>query len=125
MRPRIRKLIQGVHMGLGHDGLKVFLQEHADIDISAMHGNDLVMCLNGKGDKLKVIGCKGMVFGYLKMPRGQKIMGEALRYIPETFGHSGFDYDAACMRALTSRMGATAIRRGPLNTARAAREAGL
>lgn len=105
MRPRIRKVVQGVHMGLGHDGLKVFLENHADIDITAMSGNDLVMCLNSKGDKLKVIGCKGRVFGYLKMPRGQRIMAEAMRYIPETFGASGFDYDQACRRALAQRFG--------------------
>lgn len=105
MRPRIRKLVQGVHMGLGHDGLKVFLEQHADIDITTMSGNDLVMCMNSKGDKLKVIGCKGRVFGYLKMPKGQRIMAEAMRYIPETFGASGFDYDQACRRALAERFG--------------------
>jgi hypothetical protein len=105
MRPKIRKLVQGVHMGLGHDGLKIFLEEHAGIRVSEMQGNDLVMCINSKGDKLKVIGCKGRVLGYLKMPRGEKIMRDALRFIPETFGASGFDYDLACRRILTQRLG--------------------
>lgn len=104
MRSQIKKLVQGVHMGLGHDGLRKLLVRN-DIDLDNLRPGDLIMCLNGQGDKLKVIGFKGLVLGYLKMPRGQKIMGEALRYIPQTFGGSGFDYDAACRRALQERIG--------------------
>lgn len=64
---------------------------------------ELVLCLNKHGDKMKVIGCKGLVLGYLKMPDKQRIMFEALQFLPQTFGATGFSYDAACKKALESR----------------------
>lgn len=112
MNKRIKTLVQGVHMGLGHDGLARLLkkpvrQGGADLDLHDLAMGDLVMCLNGKGDKMKVIGHKGLVLGYLKLPRGQKIMAEAIQFIPNTFGGDGFDYDQAVRRALSTRLGST------------------
>ncbi len=121
--PKIKKLIIGVHMGLGHDGLRKLLEKE-EIYLDRLAAQDLVMCLNGRGDKLKVIGCKGLVLGYLKMPKGQRIMKEALQYIPTTFGAGGFDYDSACKRALDERFNFTR-KHGPLNDARAMKQAGL
>lgn len=112
MNKRIKVLIQGVHMGLGHDGLARLLKKSerqggADIDLHELAPGDLVMCINTQGDKMKVIGHKGLVLGYLKLPNKRKIMAEAIQFIPETFGGEGFDYDAAVRRALTTRLGST------------------
>lgn len=115
-------------MGLGHDGLRELLakperQGGADLDLEDLSEGDLVMCLNGHGDKMKVIGHKGLVLAYLKLPNKARIMGEAIRYIPATFGGEGFDYDRAVKQALTERL---AIRQsGPLKEARAKVAAGL
>ena len=92
-------------MGLGHDGLRTFLKKYAKLDLDSLEEGDLVMCINKHGDKLKVIGHRGLVLGYLKMPGNAKIMKEALQWIPNTFGGSGFDYDAACKKVLEKRLG--------------------
>lgn len=92
-------------MGLGHDGLRVFLKKYAKIDLENLGEGDLVMCINKHGDKLKVIGHRGLVLGYLKMPGNTKIMREALQFIPQTFGGAGFNYDSACKQVLEKRLG--------------------
>lgn len=112
MNARIRKFITGVHMGLGHDGLAKLLRKStkrggADIDLAELGEGDLVMCMNKQGDKMKVIGHKGLVIGYLKLPNKRKIMLEAVQFIPTTFGGAGFDYDAACRSALAQRFSDT------------------
>lgn len=103
MNPRILKLVQGVHMGLGHDGLRELLKKNK-IDVSTLMQGELIMCMNKKGDKLKVVGFGGIVIGYLKMPKGDQIMKEALQYIPQAFGSEGFDYNKACRKALENRL---------------------
>ena len=102
--PKILKLFQNIHMNLGHDGL-IKLSKQNKVDVYKMENGDLLMFINKRGDKLKVLGPFGRVVGYLKMPNGQRIMMEALQYIPHTFGASGFDYDKACVKALEKRIG--------------------
>lgn len=104
MSARIRLLVEGVHMGLGHDGLAKLLKKQLKIEVSELNPGDLVMVLNRRGDKLKVIGTRGLVIGYLRMPDGNRIMKDALQYLPATFGAKGFDYDTACKAALESRL---------------------
>lgn len=123
-RPKIIKLVENVNMGLGHIGLAKLMKE-AKIDVSKLDGSDLIMCLNGCGDKLKVLGCKGLVVGYVRMPNRQKIMKEALQFLPRTFGASGFDYDAACREALAERLNTKTLVAGPLKAAQAMKNAGL
>lgn len=127
---RIRRLVSGVHMGLGHDGLRLLLAKAvskggANTDVTSLQDGDLIMVLNTKGDKLKVIGCKGLVIGYLKMRKGERIMKDALQYLPATFGGNTFDYDAACKLVLEERLGHTKSNAGSLNTARAKKSAGV
>lgn len=108
MSARIRKLFLDVHMGLSHQGLTLLAQE-SGVKLEAMGTDDLLMFMNRLGDKMKLLGAQGRVVGYLKMPGKQRIMKEALRYIPATFGAQGFDYDAACRRALQERLGTKEI----------------
>lgn len=91
-------------MGLSHDGIAKLLKKKLKLDVVDLAGSDLVMVINRRGDKLKVIGAKGLVIGYLRMPDGNRIMKDALQYIPATFGAKGFDYDAACKTALEARL---------------------
>lgn len=135
-KARIRKVITPVHMGLGHDGLKKLLAKPLDkggagLDVESLVPGELIMCINGAGNKLKVIGHHGLVIGYLKMPHKKRIMMEALQYIPQTFGGQGFDYNEACRKSLEMRMGRMGCmgcnkpNSGPLNAARTAKAAGL
>lgn len=125
-KPRIKKVVQGVHMGLGHEGLADLLKKEAKLDVQALEPGELVLCLNTHGDKLKVLGHKGLVVGYLRLPGQQRIMMDALQHIPATFGGDGFNYDAACRKALEKRFDAYPQRRvSALETAKAAREAGV
>lgn len=103
-QPRIFKVVLGVHMGLGHDGIAELLKEQVKIDVRNLNDGDLILCLNRQGDKMKLLGHKGLVIGYLRMPDKQKIMLDALQYIPMTFGGGSFNYDAAAKKALLKRL---------------------
>lgn len=125
-RRRICKVVMNVHMGMGHHGLSELLREQHSLDVTTLSDGDLVMFINTAGDKLKLIGGQGKVLGYLRMPRGQKLMFEAIQFIPRTFGSAGLNYDQAVRMALTERLGRPQpSNSGPLNTARAMRQAGL
>lgn len=101
---KIFKLFLDIHMGLGHDGLSAIAKK-AKVKLEELETGDLLMFINRKGDKLKVLGAQGKVVGYLRTPGGRLIMKDALQYLPHTFGASGFDYDAACTLVLNRRLG--------------------
>lgn len=122
----IHRIVEGVHMGLGHVGLAKVLRKQLQINVDNLAQGELVLCLNRQGDKMKVIGHRGLVLGYLRMPGGQRIMKEALQYIPQTFGSGGFNYDAAVRKRLEKRFESyPAPRVSPLKAAQAERNAGL
>lgn len=123
---RIKLLIKNVNMGNGHLGLASVAKKFK-CDLEKIDGQDVVMFLNSAGDKLKIVGAKGTVVGYLRMPKGRKIYLEAIQWLPQTFHASGrIDYDAACKkaleRALVREHGGTV---SPLEAYRAAKLAGL
>lgn len=103
MRPKILKLFLDVHMGLSHDGLAKIAFKNK-VKLQELSEEDLLMFLNKAGDKMKILGAQGKVIGYLRLPMKRRIMKEALQYIPQTFGSSGFDYDAAVSVALEKRL---------------------
>lgn len=122
---RIIQLVDGVHMGLSHDGLARLLETKFRIKIAEASDDALFMFLNTKKDKLKILGKKGVVIGYLRMPGGRRIMMDAIQYLPATFGGQGFNYDEALRRALTQRLSSRERVRSPLEIFRARRAAGL
>jgi len=101
-KPRICKLFFDVNMALGHDGLAE-LAKKAGVKLDLLDTGDLLMFLNRKGTRLKVLGAQGKVVGYLRMPDNRPIMREALQFIPQTFGSEGFDYTHACRIALSHK----------------------
>jgi hypothetical protein len=109
---RVKYVINGVHMACQHAGLAALLKKETKIDIKTLSPDDIVICINSRGDKLKMFAGSGLVVGYLKMPGGQKIFKEAVQYIPQAFGSSGLDFDKACKLALEKRLEG---REGPLN----------
>lgn len=102
-KPKICKLFFDTHMGLGHQGLAI-LARKGKVDLDMLDEGDLLMFLNRAGDKMKMLGSRGRVLAYLRMPKG-RIMKEALQYIPRTFGHDGFNYDKACLIAINKKLG--------------------
>lgn len=100
MRPRIVRVLTGVNMALGHDGLALTIKREAQIDVRTIDAGEIVLCINSAYDKLKAIGGGGVVLGYLKMPKGRKLMKEAIQFLPKVFGGDGFSYDDACKTAL-------------------------
>jgi hypothetical protein len=113
-------------MGLGHHGLSKLLSREG-INVEELQRGDLIMFLNGRGDKLKVLGSKGWVVGYIRHPQGHRLMREAFQYLPQTFGADGFSYDTACRQALEARFRTypTQRRTGPIQTQRARAQAGV
>ena len=100
---KIFKLFLDVHMGASHDGL-TRLAEKAKLDVTTLQDGDMLMFLNRKCDKLKVLGARGKVIGYLRMEKGQRIMRESIQFLPRTFGAGGFDYNRAVSMALDQQL---------------------
>lgn len=124
---RIITLIDNVSMGNGHIGLALIAKKHAKIKVEELGPGEIVMFLNKAKDKLKIIGHKGVVMGYLRQPHGKRIMLEAIQFIPQTFGGSGaIHYDRALEEALTKRLQRDGSRRpSPLQVVRAMERAGV
>lgn len=109
-RTKIVLLIDNVHMGLGHEGLAALARKF-NKNPDTLQDGDLLMFLNRAKDKLKVMGPGAKVLGYLKMPKGRKIAMEAIQYIPQTFGASGFNYEAALERHLEQKLARRGLER--------------
>jgi hypothetical protein len=123
---RIVRLIDNVNMGLGHPGLALLCKERFKLDLEKLQDSELVMFLNRARDKMKIIGSQGKVLGYLRMPRGERIMLEAIQYLPKTFGGSGFSYDSALKEALEQRLAHIKQKAlGPLEAFRTAKKSGV
>lgn len=101
-RPRIFKLFLDVNMNLSHRGLAEMAVK-ARCNPETLSEEDLLMFINKAGDKLKILGGGSKVIGYLNL-KGRRIMMDAIQYIPQTFGSTGFDYDQAVRTALTKRL---------------------
>lgn len=125
---KIIQLVVDVNMGLGHPGL-IEVARKFNLDATQLGDSDLLMFLNRDRSKLKILGKQGIVLGYLRMPGSQKIMLEAIQYLPQTFGGAGFNYDEALKKALAERLvtrqNGKPKRTGPLETFRAKKAAGI
>jgi hypothetical protein len=125
---RVLTLIDNVPMGNGHHGLAEIARKVAKIKVEELGSGEVIMFLNRAKDKLKIVGSRGVVLGYLKMPKGQRIMLEAIQYIPQTFGSSGaLNYDKALEKALVQRLQRERgkIHLNPLQVVRAMERAGV
>jgi len=108
MSARVVYTATGMDLRLGHEGLirqlnrSAYFRERKQ-KVEELPVGSLVYCLNTQETKLKALGGKGMVVGYLRTPGNRKLYREALQYLHETFGADGFDYDAATKKALAKR----------------------
>lgn len=126
-KTKILQVIENVHMGLGHQGLALLCKTKFKLDLNKLEDGTLVMFINRDKNKLKIIGHQGIVLGYLRMPHERKIMMEAIQYLPQTFGATGWNYDEALKKALESRLvqKTSSTKVGPLQLYRAMERAGL
>lgn len=121
MSVRTIQLFTDVHMGQGHDALSRMADEQG-IDAYTLPAGQILMFLNKRKDKLKILGHKGLVVGYLKMPAGERIALDAIQFLPQTFGADGeINYPQALRRSLEQRLSGTP----PRSTRTAARAATL
>lgn len=113
-------------MGLGHDGLTLIAKKFK-VNPEKLGEGEIIMFLNRGRDKLKILGKQGKVIGYLKMPNKNRIMLDAIQYIPQCFGADGsLNYDAAIKKALDERLAKQRAKpTSPLVAFRAARKAGV
>lgn len=127
MSAKIVTLIDNVGMGNGHIRLAEIAKRVAKIDVEELGPGQIVMFLNRAKDKLKIMGHRGVVTGYLRMPKGQRIMMEAIQYLPQTFGSGEINYDSALREALRTRLqrGRNQTRVSPMQAVRAMERAGL
>jgi hypothetical protein len=101
---RTIKLFTNVHMGQSHRGLSL-IAARGDAHLDRLGDGEIVMFLNTKMDKLKIMGAGGLVVGYLKMISGRRIDMQAIQHIPNTFGSNGeLRYDQALRRSLEQRL---------------------
>lgn len=102
---KIKRLFLNVNMGLGHNGLASVARDHK-IEPSALGDEELLLYINRRMNKLKILGGGGLVIGYYRTRGEEKMMLEAIQYLPQTFGAKGFDYNAAVEKALKTRFAA-------------------
>jgi hypothetical protein len=104
-------LIDNVNMGKGHDSLTELARSFR-VNPARLGAGEVLMFLNRKRDKLKVMGAEGKVIGYLRMPSGQKIDLNAIQYLPKTFNPElEINYEQALRESLI-----TALARTPRTT---------
>ena len=105
MSARLLRVFHDTHMGMGHKALADIAEKHVNV-VNELKNGSILMFLNKRGDKLKILGSSGLVVGYLKMPGGERITLDALQYIPQTFGANGeIDYPKALKKALLKKLG--------------------
>ncbi len=105
MSVRTIHLFTDVHMGMSHHALAELARRDAKIDPQTLPQGQILMFLNKRKDKLKILGAQGKVVGYLKMPDGERIDMQAVQYIPHAMGAQGeINYPAALRRTLEERL---------------------
>lgn len=101
----IARLFLDTHMGLSHPGL-IEIAKKAKINVDKLGTDELLMFINRRCNKVKILGAQGKVIGYLRTPDEKPLMLEALQYLPQTFGAAGWDYSDACRIALAKKLNA-------------------
>lgn len=86
--PKIILAVSNVSMNLGHDGLNKIAGKFG-VEFENLQPGDCALFLNTQRDKLKIVGAKGIVLGYLKMPKGQRMPLEAVQYVSQAFSSDG------------------------------------
>lgn len=102
--PKLIAAISNVSMNMGHDGL-TGVAKRFSIDFRKLEDHQLVLFINKQRDKLKLLGAKGTVLGYVKMPNKRTLPAGAVQFIPQTFSGTGqINVDAALTAYVESRM---------------------
>lgn len=103
MSAKIIQLFTNVHMGMAHQGLSTLAKKHKK-NPEKLEPGEVLMFINRKHDKLKVLGPQG-VLAYLRMPSDQRITLDAIQYIPRCLGGGGeINYNDALKMALVKTM---------------------
>lgn len=116
--PHLVAAISNVSMGFGHDGLKLVAKKFG-FNTDKLEDHQLILFINTKRDKLKLLGAKGTILGYIKMPGSRSLPAGAVQFIPQTFAGKGhIDVDAAIHKYLETKLAKRGNPRSPLEVAR-------
>lgn len=119
--PRLVAAIGNVSMNLGHQGLALVAKKF-NITFEKMEDTQLVLFINKQRDKLKLMGSKGVVLGYVRMPQGQRLPVGAIQFIPQTFSGDGrIDIDTAVKTYVENALKTRGKTMSPLEVVRATR----
>lgn len=102
MKLKIKRVIGNVHMGQNHVGLKTQALEVGE-DPATLSQGEMLVFLNGKRTKMKILDSSGNVLGYYSHPTG-RIPLEAIHFIPKAFGAKGFDMPRAIKLMLQHKL---------------------
>lgn len=103
-QPRLVAAISNISMNLSHDGLSAVADKHG-IKMDKLEDHELVLFINRARDKLKLLGAKGVVLGYVRTRKGQTLPLGAVQFIPETFsGRGNINIDGAISKYLTQHL---------------------
>jgi len=103
-QPKLLAAIANVSMALGHDGLGVIAKKFG-IKFETLAAGELVLFINKQRDRLKIVGGKGIVLGYIRMPKGQSLPMGAVQHISQTFSADGkIDINAAVERHIVATL---------------------
>lgn len=103
MKPKIVAAIANVSMASGHDGLMQIARK-LKYKPEAMEAGSVLLFINKKRDKLKMLDLSGTVLGYVKMKSGRQMPLEAIQYISQTFSGGQIDIDRAIAEFIKARM---------------------
>jgi hypothetical protein len=78
-------LVDNVHMGKGHDGLNAMATSLGK-NPETLKDNELMFFVNRTRDKVKALGAKGRVIGYLRLPANKKVTANTFYDVVAAFG---------------------------------------
>lgn len=103
MKPKIVAAIANVSMASGHDGLMAIAKK-LKYNPQTMDQGSVLLFINKKRDKLKLLNNTGTTLGYVKMAQGRQMPLEAIQYVSQAFAGGQINVEQAIDAFIRARM---------------------